>query len=151
MLKKEIDRTGFLSDESLMQLMLLPLTGDEPSEQKNMVRQVVDLAVAIQNDEQEAVALAGILTFSDKIIDKDDAKKIKEVMMMTKVVKLIWDEAHTEGLAEGIMELLSEKGTVSDKLKKKIQVQTDEEILKSWLKAASKAESIEAFQEMIKA
>ena len=79
--------------------------------------------------------------------------------MMTKVVKLIRDEAHTEGRTEGfiegrrndIIELLSDHGTVSDNLKAEIQAQADEEILKSWLKAAAKVESIEAFMEMTKA
>ena len=33
------------------------------------------------------------MVFSDKVIREDDARHIKEVLMMTKVEKLIYDEA----------------------------------------------------------
>lgn len=51
-----------------------------------------------------------------------------------------------KGLAMGIIDLLSELGDVPDDMKKNIFAQSDLEILKRWHKLASKAESLEEFQ-----
>lgn len=50
-----------------------------------------------------------------------------------------------EGKAESILELLEEKGNIPEDLKNTIYSETSYEILKGWLKAASKAENIEEF------
>ncbi len=58
-------------------------------------------------------------------------------------------EGKAEGKAEDIIELLEDIGEPSGTLKKHIMNQTDMEVLKRWLKAAARAESIEDFKKTI--
>ena len=59
------------------------------------------------------------------------------------------EEGRTEGKADSIMDLLAELGEVPEDLKKRILEETDMEILRSWLKKAARAESIEDFMTML--
>ena len=58
----------------------------------------MELAGGIQNEEQRIQALSGILTFADKIIDKEYAKRINEAIGMNKVAQLFYDEGIEMGL-----------------------------------------------------
>lgn len=55
-------------------------------------------------------------------------------------------EGRAEGRAEDILEILSDKGEVSDGLREKIMIQRDMECLSKWLKAAVRSETIEEFE-----
>lgn len=58
----------------------------------------------------------------------------------------VWKkEAHLDGIADSIIELLSELEPVSFDLKWRIQYEGDEATLKKWLKIAAKAESLQDF------
>ncbi|MEG2060144.1 MAG: hypothetical protein RRZ33_09995, partial [Lachnospiraceae bacterium] len=46
-------------------------------------------------------ALAGILTFADKVIDKEYKKRIKEEMQMTQIGQMLIDEGREQGMAQG--------------------------------------------------
>ena len=58
-------------------------------------------------------------------------------------------EGKAEGKAEAVIELLEDIGEPSETLKKYIMSQKDIAVLRSWLKAASKAGSIEEFEQAI--
>lgn len=53
-------------------------------------------------------------------------------------------------MAESILEVLRDIGEVTEELKKCILEQKDTEVLKCWLKAAIKADSIEDFGKLTK-
>ena len=53
------------------------------------------------------------------------------------------------GRQEGILDLLQDYGPVDEELRQKIMTETDTETLRSWLKLAGRAGSIEAFQQNI--
>ena len=55
----------------------------------------------------------------------------------------------TEGKSDSIVLLLESKGAVSDSLKEQIRSQKDLNTLEGWLKKAIKAQSVEAFMEMM--
>ena len=55
-------------------------------------------------------------------------------------------EGKVEATAESVVEILTEMGSLSDSLCKKIMEETDLSVLKNWLKLAAKAESIEQFE-----
>ena len=59
------------------------------------------------------------------------------------------EELKAEGMAEEILEVLEEYGEVPGKLKERILEKKSLPILKCWLKAAVKADSIEAFEQEI--
>ena len=52
-----------------------------------------------------------------------------------------------EGKIEAILDLLKEKGTVPKELEKKITSETDEDIIRKWLKLAGSVKNVEAFIE----
>lgn len=58
-------------------------------------------------------------------------------------------EGITQGKAEGILELLSDLGQVSEDLKAKIMGQKNIDILNQWLKYAARSETIQDFEQKI--
>ncbi len=64
------------------------------------------------------------------------------------------DQGKSEGIAlgkaEDILQLLEDLGEVPEPLKKRIQEETDLQVLSRWLKAAAKAETITEFKKQVK-
>ena len=89
-----------VTDELLMHLIILPLTYKGKKRKQESIRECVGLARQIQDKEKEAFALAGLLSFTDKIIDEETRKQIKEVLGMTQVGKMLMDEGRREGRQE---------------------------------------------------
>ena len=80
-----------------LQLISLPLTVKGREEKRKMAEKSVMLADHIADDGQRVQALAGVLTFSDKVINGTFAEQIRRSIRMNKVVKLIYDEGETKG------------------------------------------------------
>ena len=76
---------------------------------------------------------------------KRDREVGLEYMKIFEQEQRIRDRARVEGRAEDILEILSDKGEVSDDLREKIMIQRDMECLSKWLKAAVRSETIEEF------
>ena len=101
--QKEIENSihgNTVTDEILMRLILLPLTYKGETRKQKAIRDCVDLARQIPDKDQETFALAGILTFTDKVINKETRQYIKEVLGMTQVGKMLIDEGRAEGSRE---------------------------------------------------
>lgn len=77
-LKGKVERNERLTDEELMEFILFPLSYRKKKEKEQRIREAVELAVKIQDRGQQVFALAGILTFIDKIIDGKTANKIRK-------------------------------------------------------------------------
>lgn len=82
-IKAKVERKEMLPDEELMELIILPLT------------------VKGTGGKQKVYVLAGLLTFTDKFIDEDFAKSVREDIKMLKVEKLIFDEGVEVGEKRG--------------------------------------------------
>lgn len=57
---------------------------------------VVDLAIRIQGRKQQTFVLAGMLVFTDKIIDKETANRIRREIGMTQVAQIFEEEKRQE-------------------------------------------------------
>lgn len=57
-----------------------------------MIEKSIELAKSIEVEQHQVFALAGIITFGDKVIDKASADRVKEWIMMTKVARLFEEE-----------------------------------------------------------
>ncbi|MEW4415023.1 hypothetical protein [Clostridium sp. AN503] len=90
-----------LDEEDLMQLMILPLTVKGRQDKQVMIERSVELARRIPERDQTLRALAGILTFSDKVIDEAYKNRIKEEMRMTQIGQMIFEDGVIAGKAEG--------------------------------------------------
>lgn len=60
------------------------------------------LVMQLPDKEQESFALAGILTFTDKIINETTKSYIEEVLGMTQVGQMLMDRGRQEGMRKGI-------------------------------------------------
>lgn len=99
---KKLEQGLSLSDDELMQLIILPLTYKGKEKKKEAVKETVELAKQIADKEEKTFVLSGILVFADKIIDADTARYIKEVLRMTQVAELLMEEGREESRIQGI-------------------------------------------------
>ena len=66
-----------LTEQELMQLILLPLAGKDETEKQNWVWHVIYLAKEMKDEQEQKFILAGLLVVSDKFIKKADAEEIR--------------------------------------------------------------------------
>ena len=68
---------------------------------------------------------------------------------MTELGQMLYDDGWTQGatkaLIDAVLDFLKDLGTIPQQVASDIQSTTDEKQLKSWLRMAGKAESIEQF------
>ena len=55
-------------------------------------KKILELAAKIQDKNQQIFTLAGIVVFTDKVIDKETAGKIREVIKLTQVAQIFEEE-----------------------------------------------------------
>ena len=88
----KIQRGERLTDQEVMLLVILPLTKQKKSAQRAALKEIVELAKQIADEDQQLFAISGALTFADKIVDSKYANQVKEWIMMTKVARLFEEE-----------------------------------------------------------
>lgn len=93
-----------LSEEELIELMVLPLTVKGRAEKQPMIEVAVNLAKGLPDRKQSLQALAGILTFSDKVIERNYREQIKKEMRMTQIGQMLIEEGLERGLEKGLEE-----------------------------------------------
>ena len=101
-LKNKIDAGEKLTEEELMELMILPLTVKGKKRKQETIENAVNLGKRLPDREGQLKVIAGILTFTDKVIDRAYAKKLEEEMQMTLVGQMLMDEGYQRGMEKGI-------------------------------------------------
>ncbi|WP_373265446.1 hypothetical protein [Hungatella hathewayi] len=101
-LKNKIDAGEKLTEEELMELMILPLTVKGKKRKQETIEKAVNLGKRLPDREGQLKVIAGILTFTDKIIDRVYAKKLEEEMQMTLVGQMLMEEGYQRGIEKGI-------------------------------------------------
>ena len=91
-LTRRIKNGELLSDEELMELIILPLTYKTKEKKQEMIKEAIDLAKQVKDEKQSTFLVAGILVFSDKVIDDDTKEKAKEWMKMTQIGRMFEQE-----------------------------------------------------------
>ncbi|MDE6619855.1 MAG: hypothetical protein K2K74_05070 [Lachnospiraceae bacterium] len=91
-LKEKVEKNQPLTDEELMQFIILPLSYRTKEEKQEKIQETVELAVKIQDRKQQFFALSGILVFTDKIIDMETANRIRRRIDMTQVAQIFEEE-----------------------------------------------------------
>ena len=97
----KIHRKEPLNDEDIMKMMVLPLTVKGNTEKNKLAIKTIELAQKIDDTSVFHKVLAGILTFSDKFLDTDYSKKVRDLMYMTKVERMIYEEGFDSGIQLG--------------------------------------------------
>ena len=78
--------------EDMMKLAIYPLTYEGDSLKKAAVGEAIDIAERIEDEKMLKDTLSCILAFSDKIITKEDAERVRRRFDMTKVEMIIEKE-----------------------------------------------------------
>lgn len=107
-LNKKVLTNEPLTDEELMEFIILPLTYKGDDDKKKALKSSIELAKQLDNEELSVFILTGILVFSDKVIDNETAKKVKEWISMTKVAKL-YEAEKERAIAEKDVEIADER------------------------------------------
>ncbi len=91
-LEQKIKRNERLDDGELMEVIVMPLSYQKAEEKQQKIRETVALAAQIQDRGQQLFALSGILAFTDKVIDRETANKIRRAIEMTQVAQIFEEE-----------------------------------------------------------
>ena len=91
-LRDKVEKNQILNDEELMEFIILPLSYRTKEEKQEKIRETVELAVKIKDRKQQIFTLAGILVFTDKVIDRETASKIRRAIQMTQVAQIFEEE-----------------------------------------------------------
>ena len=91
-LTRRIKNGEQLSDEELMELIILPLTYKTKEKKQELIKEAIDLAKQVKDEKQSTFLVAGILVFSDKVIDDVTKEKAKEWMKMTQIGRMFEQE-----------------------------------------------------------
>lgn len=110
-LTEKVKQGGKLSEEELMEYIILPLTYRGMDEKKETIKELFQLAKEIKEEEIQLFLLSGILVFTDKVIDDETAKRIKEWIGMTKVARL-FEEEKNEAVEKAVLETARETAIV---------------------------------------
>ena len=91
-LEQKIKRNERLDDGELMEVIVMPLSYQKAEEKQQKIRETVALAAQIQDRGQQLFALSGILAFTDKVIAREPANKIRRAIEMTQVAQIFEEE-----------------------------------------------------------
>ena len=105
-----------LTDDELMQLIVLPLAYRTKKVKQKMIRKAVDLAIDIKDENTQAFALAGLLVFADKVVDAATKNYVMRRIAMTSFGKLFEDQKRESNklVADLVAELVQAKVLVDD-------------------------------------
>lgn len=92
-----------LGENDLMQLVIYPLMFPGKAAKQDAIRQVITISGKIADTMKQKFILKMLLAFTDKFIGEEDARKIKEVIKMTKVERL-YEEEKQEAVKKAVDE-----------------------------------------------
>ena len=91
-LKTKITAGEKLSDDDVMKFIILPLTQPAKNQKQKLIKDAIDLAKQIKDEQQQLSIVAGILTATNKFIDREYSQQVKEWIKLTKVARLFEEE-----------------------------------------------------------
>jgi predicted transposase/invertase (TIGR01784 family) len=102
-LKRKVSAGERLTDEEVIRFIVLPLTEPRKDGKQELIERSVSLAKEISDEEQQLFVIAGMLVATDKFIDKEYLKKVKEWISMTKIARL-YEKEKKEAVKEAVKE-----------------------------------------------
>ncbi|MBQ1172546.1 MAG: hypothetical protein IIX48_08140 [Lachnospiraceae bacterium] len=91
-LLNKIEQNQLLDEEDMMKMIILPLAFQGIEKQREIAKKVVDLIKHIKEMQMQRFLFAGVLSFTDKVIDEEVAEEIRRRLEMTKVGRIIYEE-----------------------------------------------------------
>lgn len=106
-LKAKIYAGKPLTDDDILKFIILPLTQPDNTQKQKLIEDTIELAKRVQDEQQQLFVLAGILTATNKFIDRAYSEMVKGWIKMTKVARL-FEEEKVEAVNEARNETLKE-------------------------------------------
>lgn len=91
-LEEKIKKGKPLTEEEQMKFIILPLTYQGKEEKQKCIQRCFALAREVEDVKVQTFILSGMLVFSDKVVTREDSKRIREWIMLTKVGQLFEEE-----------------------------------------------------------
>ena len=127
-LRCKIEQHEPLTEEEMTELMLLPLTAKGKKKKQYYMEKAVDLAKKLPRQSDTFTTLSGLLTFTDKLIDKDYAQRLKEeCFMLTQVERLIYEDCWERAMKKAMEEAQKEVQEKIEREKETIQKEFEKE------------------------
>lgn len=134
-LRQKVENGERLTDEEMMEFIILPLTYRGREAKKTAVKEMISLAKGIHETAVLRFVLAGIIVFADKIIDIETGEEVAKRIMMTKV-DMIFQERTDRAVAEALEKAAEENKVAMEKATKQA---TERATKKATEQATSKA------------
>ena len=126
-LEEEIGDGTEVADRTLMRLIIYPLTHPGLEDKRKAVSEAIGLAEEIRDPRKQAFALTGIYTFTDKVITKEDADRIRRKLSMTQVEQ-IYTRERIEAVKEATKRVTEEvTAKVTDEVTARVTDEAREE------------------------
>lgn len=139
-LRYKIENKEPLNEEELTELMILPLTAKGDALKREYIEKAINLAKQLPRHEDTKKVIMGILTFTDKIIDQDYARKIREeYFMLTQVERMVYEECWEKAqkdVQEKVQKEIQEK--VQKEVQEKVQKEVQEKVQKEMISTVGK-------------
>lgn len=97
-----------LSDEEMMEFIILPLTYKGEEAQKKAAEEAVELVKQLQDEEAALFLLSGVIVFNKKKLNKNVLNNARRWLRMTDLGQLIEDEKQ-EAIKEAVNKVTKEK------------------------------------------
>ena len=98
-IKGKIETGSIITDEDLLRLIILPLTQPDKTQKQQLIENAISLAKQIEDEQRQLFCIAGIITATNKFIDRSYKNNILEWMKMTQVARW-YEEEKIEAVSE---------------------------------------------------
>ncbi|MBR1628334.1 MAG: hypothetical protein IJ679_03585 [Lachnospiraceae bacterium] len=95
-LQEKAKKKEVFTDEEMMEFILLPLAYPGKEKQNTIIADNMDMISGMDDEEARVFMLSGLAVFSDKVITKDNAERVRRLIKMTKVGQLFIDEMESK-------------------------------------------------------
>lgn len=120
-LEEKIKNGKPLTEEEQMKFIILPLTYQGKEEKQKCIQRCFALAREVEDVKVQTFILSGMLVFSDKVVTREDSKRIREWIMLTKVGQLFEEEKleyAKKAVEEAVLEVRKEAEEATEKEKR---------------------------------
>lgn len=124
-LSDKIARGETLTDEELMELIILPLAYRTREKKQEMIKVAIDMAKQVTDEKQSTFLVAGIVVFSDKVIDADTRERAKEWMKMTQIGRM-FEQEKEDAVKEALFSYVSDGAMTVDYAAKRANLSVEE-------------------------
>lgn len=141
-IKKNIKKNMSLTEEEMMEFIILPLTCRGKKQKQQMIRTGFELAKSISDSDTQLFVISGMLVFSDKIISDTEAERIRRWIRMTKVGRLFLEEMN-----EAVRETAER---VTRETTERVSRETEKKIARKMLERGASIEEVAEAMEVLK-